>query len=75
MSGQDSVSVPVTTAAWKKTGPVLCLLTGLPLGSLPSCPGLVSAQLLKERPSNSPPVPAQLNVHLPASMSSPLPGV
>lgn len=59
----------------EKTGPVFCLLTGVPLGSLPSCPGLVSAQLLEERPSNSPPVPAQLNVHLPASMSSPLPGV
>lgn len=62
------------TAAWKNR-PVFCLLTAVPLGSLPSCPGLVSAQLLEERPSNSPPVPAQLNVHLPASMSPPLPGV
>lgn len=44
----------------KKTGPVFCLLTGMPLGSLPSCPGLVSAQLLEERPSNSPQcLPAQ----------------
>lgn len=55
----------------ERTGPVFCLLTGVPLGSLPSCPGMVSAQLLEERPSNSPPVPAQLSVHLPAAMASP----
>lgn len=42
MNGQGSISVPVTTAAWKQTGPGLCLLIGLPLGSLPSCPGLLS---------------------------------
>lgn len=64
MSSQDSISVLHVSLLPGKTGPVFCLLTAVPLGSLPSCPGLVSAQLLEERPSNSPPVPAQLNVHL-----------
>lgn len=75
MGSQDSVSVHVlTAAAWREQDCVLPPNQRAPW-LLPSCPGMVSAQLLEERPSNSSPVPAQLNVHLPASMSSPLPGV
>lgn len=47
MSSQDSISVLPVSLLPGKTGPVFCLLTAVPPGSLPSCPGLVSAQLLQ----------------------------
>lgn len=48
MSSQDSISVlHVSPLLPEKTGPVFCLLTAMPLASLPSCPGLVLLSFLK----------------------------
>lgn len=60
MRGQDSISVHVLPLLSGKKNRTCVLSPNWCAPWLPpSCPGLVSAQLLEERPSNTPPVPAQ----------------